>query len=226
MHAASEHPALPAHDPHLIACPECDLLQVLPPLAPGHRLRCARCRCVLAARPAAHADLPLALSITALIAYIVANLLPLMSMSVVGRSASTTVIGGAYEMWIEGQVVTSVLVAFCAVAAPGGYILLVLILLLAARRTPVPPWTGEVLRWVHHLQVWSMIEVMLLGILVALVKIAELATVTPGLGMYAIGALVVLIPAIMGTLDLHALWERVQWVADAAPVPPPAERPA
>src|SRR5262249_35204456 len=144
--------------------------------------------------------------------YIVANVLPLMSMSVVGRSASTTVIGGAFQMWLQGEMITAVLVAFCAVAAPGAYILLVLTGLLAARRTPVPESTGEVLRWVHHLQVWSMLEVMLLGILVALVKIAELATVTPGIGMYAIGSLVVLIPAIMRSLDIEALWERVKWV--------------
>ena len=50
------------------------------------------------------------------------------------------------------------------------------------------------------MQPWSMIEVMLLGILVALIKIAELATVDAGIGMYAVGALVVLFPAITVTL--------------------------
>ena len=143
--------------------------------------------------------------------YLVANLLPLMSLSVVGRSASTTIIGGAFEMWQQGQMVTAVLVLFCAVIAPGCYIGFVLVLLLGSRRSPVPEWVGEILRWVHHLQIWSMLEVMLLGILVALVKIAELATVTPDFGLYAIGALVVLIPAIQRTLDVDALWERVRW---------------
>jgi paraquat-inducible protein A len=195
----------------LIACPECDLLQKLPPLAPGARLRCARCRRILASRPPGHADLPLALTCTAAVVYLVANLLPLMGLSVVGRSASTTIIGGAYEMWQQGQMATAVLVAFCAVIAPGCYIALVLVLLLGVRRSPVPEWVGEILRWVRHLQIWSMLEVMLLGILVALVKIAELATVTPDFGLYGIGALVVLIPAIQRTLDVDALWQRVRW---------------
>jgi paraquat-inducible protein A len=196
----------------LTACPECDLLQKLPPLAPGGRLRCVRCRCELASRPSGHADLSLALTCTAAVAYLLANLIPLMDLSVVGRFASTTIAGGAYEMWLEGQTITAVLVAFCAVIAPGFYILFALVLLLAARRSPVPQWVGEMLRWVHHLQIWSMVEVMLLGILVALVKIAELATVTPGMGLYAMGALVLLIPAIMRTLDVDAVWQRVRWV--------------
>jgi len=198
---------------HVIACPECDLLQELPPLPPGRRLRCSRCRCFLASRPAGPPDLSLALACTAAVAYVVANLLPLMDLSVVGRFASTTIAGGAYEMWLEGQMITAVLVAFCAVIAPGTYIAFVLALLLASRRSPVPEWVGEAMRWVGHLQTWSMVEVMLLGILVALVKIAELATVTPGIGMYAIGALVLLLPAIQRTLDVDALWQRVPWAS-------------
>ena len=61
-------------------------------------------------------------------------------------------------------------------------------------------------------------EVMILGILVALIKIAELATVEPGIGMYAIGAVVVLFAAIMMTADAREAWERIEW-ADAEQSP-------
>jgi len=53
--------------------------------------------------------------------------------------------------------------------------------------------------------------VMMLGILVALIKIAELATVDPGIGMVAVGVLVVLFPAIMVTFDPREVWKRVEW---------------
>jgi paraquat-inducible protein A len=56
-----------------------------------------------------------------------------------------------------------------------------------------------------------MLEVMMLGVLVALVKIAELATVTPGIGMYATGLLVLLLPAIAVSLDPEEVWKRVEW---------------
>lgn len=114
-------------------------------------------------------------------------------------------------MWLQGQRLIGVLVAFCAVIAPVSYIVLTLTLLLAARRPTVPNWVGETLRWVGHLQVWSMLEVMMLGVLVALTKIAQLAKVDPGIGMYAFGATILLIPAIMTNFDKRALWRRVTW---------------
>ena len=132
-------------------------------------------------------------------------------LSAVGRHASTTIVGGAYDMWVQGQELTAVIVAFCAVIAPAGYILFMLTVLLAVRRPPAPQWVGEMLRWADSMQPWSMSEVMLLGILVALIKIAELATVDAGIGMYAVGALVLLFPAIMVTFDPHEIWQRVEW---------------
>jgi paraquat-inducible protein A len=59
---------------------------------------------------------------------------------------------------------------------------------------------------------------MMLGILVALIKIAELATVGAGIGMYAVFALIVLMPSILVTFDARELWSRVDWAgADPAP---------
>ena len=206
-----------------VACPDCDLLQRIPTLPPGGRARCLRCDCFLAKQSSGPSDLPLALTIAAAIAFVVANTSPLMDLSVVGRVASTTIAGGAYEMWLEGEQIVGVLVAFCAVIAPGGYLLFMLTLLLAARRSPPPRWIAELLRWAHHFQVWSMLEVMLLGILVALIKIAQLATVQAGIAMYAVGALVLLVPAIMVTFDARELWQRIEWVDGEMPLLEPAD---
>ena len=200
-----------------IACPDCDLLQRLPELPPGGKGRCPRCGWTVGSRSANPIDLPLALTITALILLIVANTAPLMSLSAVGRYASTTIIGGAYEMWVQGQEVTAAIVAFCAVIAPAGYILFMLAVLLAVRRPPAPEWVGEMLRGAEVMRPWSMHEVMMLGILVALIKIAELATVEAGVGMYAVGALVMLFPAIMVTFDEDEIWRRVRWADGSQP---------
>jgi paraquat-inducible protein A len=141
----------------------------------------------------------------------------LLGLSAVGRHASTTIVGGAYEMWLQGEMVTAVIVAFCAVIAPGSYILFMLTVLLALRRPPAPQWIGELLRWSEAMQPWSMAEVMILGMLVALIKIAELATVEPGVGMYAVGGLVVLLPAIMLTFDSREAGKRVEWAGGGLP---------
>jgi len=200
-----------------IACPDCDLLQRLPELPPGGKARCPRCNNTLATQPTDSLDRALALTLTAAIVFVVANTSPLMGLSAVGREASTTIVGGAYQMWVQGQQVTAVIVGFCAVIAPASYILFMLTVLLAVRRPPAPRGVGEMLRWAHSMQPWSMNEVMLLGILVALIKIAELATVEPGIGLYAVGGLIVLFAAIMVTFHPREVWKRVEWVDGAAP---------
>ena len=202
-----------------IACPDCDLLQHVPPLPPRAKAHCARCGHVLARHIADPRDVPLALTVAAAIIFAIANGAHLMSLEAVGRSASTTIVGGAWEMWQQGEQLTGALVMFCAVLAPAGYLLFMLTLLLGARRTPAPWWVGEMLRWAHHLQIWSMLEVMMLGILVALIKISQLASVGAGIGMYAVFALIVLIPAIMVNFDPDDIWHRVEW-ADRD-IPPP-----
>lgn len=200
-----------------VACPDCDLLQFLPDLPPGGKALCARCGRAVATRAFDPIGRPLALTTTALLSLIVANTMPLMGLSAEGRHASTTIVGGAYQMWLQGQELTALIVAFCALIAPAGYILCMLSVLLAAGRPPAPQWVGEMLRWSGSLQPWAMIEVMMLGILVALIKIAELATVEAGIGMYAVGMLVLLFPAISVSFEPDEIWRRVRWADDRAP---------
>jgi paraquat-inducible protein A len=189
-----------------VACPDCDLLQQIPTLGRGGRAACVRCGRVLIQVPQGSRDRALALTVAAAITLVTANVFPLMELHVVGRFASTSIAGGAYQMWMQGERMTSVLVAFCALIAPAGYLLFMMTLLIAARCSPMPGWTGEMLRWVGRLQVWSMLEVVMLGILVALIKIAQLAAVDPGIGMYAFGATVLLIPAVMLSFDRWDCW--------------------
>src|SRR6267378_5113564 len=200
-----------------VACPDCDLLQHLPELSPGGKARCPRCGYTLATQPTDALDRTLALTLTAAIVFIVANTSPLMGLSAIGRHASTTIVGGAYEMWLQGQDVTAMIVAFCAVIAPASYILFMLTVLIAVRRPPAPHWIGELLRWGNSMQPWSMGEVMILGIMVSLIKIAELASVGVGIGMYAVGALVVLLAAISVTFDPREAWKRIEWADGRVP---------
>ena len=221
MKSKDRSPQLRSRPPaEIVACPDCDLMQQIPSLALRAQACCPRCGCVIAWQPAGPKDLPLALTVTAIILFIVANALPLMDLSVIGRSASTTIAGGALEMWNQDEELAAILIGFCVLLAPGGYLLFMLTVMLGARRSPVPHWVGEMLRWASHFRVWSTLDVMLLGILVALVKIAELATVTPGIGMYAVAALLLLLPAIAFSFDARDLWHRIEWTPDRAPERP------
>ena len=200
-----------------IACRDCDLLQQIPPLPPGGKACCARCGETLATGHVDPFRLPLAFTVAATIAFIIANTTPLMGLSVVGREASTTIFGGALEMWQQGSQITAIAVAFCAVIAPGAHLLFLLVVLISVRRPPAPRWVGEMLRSAHFMEPWSMTEVMMLGILVALFKIAQLATVIPGIGMYAAGAFVFLLAAVLVTFDGREVWARIEWADGTLP---------
>ena len=130
-----------------VACPGCDLLQRVPSIPRGGTARCSRCDEVLARQPYDPIDRPLALVLAAAIVYIVANVSPLLALSAAGRESDTTIVGGAYAMWIRGRELTAIVVAFCAVAAPGAYIAFMLAVLLGARRSPAPNWVAQALRW-------------------------------------------------------------------------------
>lgn len=212
-------PSIPVRRPNseVIACPGCDLLQRLPPVPPGGRARCPRCGEVLASSPRDHFDRPLALSLAAAITLVVANTTPLMSLSAVGRHADTTILGGALMMWTQGQPLTAALVAFCTALAPAAYLALMCTVLIAVRRSPAPAWVGQLLRLAEHSHAWSLPEVMLLGILVALVKIADLATVEAGIGLYSTGTLLILLAALAVSFDPRATWARIAWAAGIDP---------
>ena len=208
-----------------MACPQCDLLQSLPVLAPGERAACARCGCVLRSEPRQGEQVPLALTLAALIAFVVANTTPLMDLSAVGRRASTTIIGGAWELWQGDQPITAAVVFFCAVLAPAIYLAFMLLVLLGARRPVLPHWHGELLRWGLHMREWSMFEVMLIGILVALIKIASLATVDPGIGMVGLVALAFLLPSIVVNFEPDRVWRRIALDGDDGDAAAPASAP-
>ncbi len=208
---------MPSLPENLVACPDCDLLQRIPPLSGGWKARCPRCSKVVAVGKPDSLNRTLALTVAAAIAFVVANIWPMMGLSAVGRTSSTTIIGGVEQMWTQGEKITALLVGFCVVLAPAVQIGFMLALLLAARRIPAPSWAGELLRWSEFHQPWAMVEVMMLGVLVSLVKIADLATVIPGVGMFSLGALIFLLAAITAAFDPEKAWERIRWADGGGP---------
>ncbi|OPY90269.1 MAG: Inner membrane protein YebS [Syntrophus sp. PtaU1.Bin208] len=208
---------------NITVCPDCDLLQRIPVLPSGGTARCPRCGHTIASSKPDSLNRSLALTVAAAIVLIIANVMPLMGLSAVGRQSSTTILGGVLQLWQQGHQITAMLVAFCTVVAPTVHIGFMLVVLLAVRQSPAPFWAGTLLRMAAFNQPWAMLEVMMLGILVALIKIADLATVIPGIGMFAVGVLIMLIAAMTVSLDPQELWRRIRWAdgegPQTAPVP-------
>jgi paraquat-inducible protein A len=201
----------PVTDVSLVACSHCDLVQRIPSLAPGDSARCARCDQELWRRREDSLNRTLALALAAAALYAVANAVPMLGLTVVGREASTTVLGGAQHLWEDGHTTVAALVLFTAVVAPALQIGFTLAIVLGALREPTPRWVQIFVRYQPLTRTWSMIEVMMLGVLVALVKIADYATVIPGLALFALGALVFVLAGMQVSLDLREIWDRIEW---------------
>ena len=203
----------------VVACIECDLLQRIPALPPGGTACCPRCGHKLATFKPGSLERTTALAVAAAVAFLFTNVEPLMTLSVAGRQASTTIAGGAWQMWVQGEKITALLIALFAVIAPALQIGFLLTILLYVRRPPAPRWVGTLLRWVEITVAWSMVEVMMLGILVSLVKIAALARVVPGIGIFAAAGLIVLLAAMSSSFDPREAWSRVRWANGDWPRP-------
>jgi paraquat-inducible protein A len=192
------------------ACPECDLLvaeRVADQLVNGdHVAHCPRCGAHLYHHSRNSLENTLALACAALVLLAVANTFPVVGLNIQGQRIDTTVIGAAIRLWENDMPVVAVLVLATTTVTPllemAAVIWLTLPLLFGRR----PPAFARVFRTLQAAHPWAMVEVFILGILVALVKLAHLAEVLPGPGMFCFGALMLLLTGISAILEPHDLW--------------------
>jgi paraquat-inducible protein A len=140
----------------------------------------------------------------------------MLGLTVVGREAATTVFGGALHLWENGPQIVAVLVLFTAIIAPALQIGFMLAICLGTLREPPSRWVGTLIRYHPVTRTWSMIEVMMLGVLVALIKISDYATVIPGIALFVLLVLVFLLAGIQANFDPRDVWDRIQWAKDEA----------
>lgn len=193
----------------LTECPECGLLQRNPPLPRGGSSECVRCGMVL------HRDRPdslnrtLALTLAGLILFVIANAFPFLSFEMRGQITETTLITGVQDLWIGGQWALAGVVLFTSILAPGLQLTLLLVVLIPLLRGQMPPWLPRLFRWVRTLTPWGMMDVFMLGILVAVVKLSDMATIVPGASLFAFGVLIFVLAAAQTALDPDLVWSRV-----------------
>jgi paraquat-inducible protein A len=188
------------------ACPECDLLLTLPPLAPGQRARCRRCGHLLARSHGAGFETPLAFALTAAVCFACACAFPFLSFRARGLATEMSLPGAVAELWRAEEPVLASAVAGFALLGPLALLGAVTALLgpLVLRRRA--PWLARAARAVYALGPWSMAEVFLLGVLVSLSKLLSLATVIPGIAFWAYLAFTLCLAATLARLDRHAVW--------------------
>ncbi len=193
----------------IVACHDCDLLHQLPEGAEA-TLVCSRCGAVLHRHKPDSVNRSLALTFAALILFIVALSFPFLAMKSGGFFQETRLLTGIAELWKQQLYGLATLVLVTCVLVPLLQVGCLLYLLLPIKRgLPSPRHGAGILRLIKHVAPWGMLEIFMLGILVALVKLGKMATIVPGTSVFAFGALVLVMAAATTTLDMHLLWERL-----------------
>lgn len=190
----------------LIVCEYCDAVYRKSPLTRHQRAVCARCGGVIQRHVGLSVQQRLALSVTAAILLVFANFYPVMSISLQGVSNAAT-LWDSVEILSQGSITFIALVAaLTIIIAPILQVLLLLWILVFAMARRRSPAFALCMRSLESLRPWNMLEVCLLGALVAVIKLAGLLNVIPGIGLLALAALSVVLISIAGR-DVRHLWD-------------------
>lgn len=185
--------------PGLIACEECDAVYRKLALRASEVALCGRCGAELERNRRAHRRHVLPLAIAGLCMYIIANVFPILELEVRGDFSQATLIGSVHSLNAERMPLVAFLVLATTILFPL-FQLLALIYLLALpirlRRFGYPTAFNLSGRLIQMLRPWVMVEIFLLGVIVAFVKLTSMATVLPGIALWAFGALAFLLTSV------------------------------
>jgi paraquat-inducible protein A len=194
---------------HLLACHECDLVHQLGEIPSGGAARCARCGSTLYRPKADSLNRSLALALTGLILFIIANTHPFLGFKIGAQVRETTLATGIFQLYQQDMLAIATLVLLTVVVVPAMHLLSMLYILVPLSAHQVPRHLAPVMRLVIFLKPWGMMEVFMLGILVSVVKLVKMATIIPGVALYAFLALIFILAAMTVTLDEHLVWEQM-----------------
>jgi paraquat-inducible protein A len=193
----------------LIACHECDLLHQRQPLPPDGTARCVRCGAVLYRRKRNSLNRVLALTVSGLILFIIANIYPFLTFRLEAQIQETNLITGVIELYQQGMWIVAGVVLLTTILMPLLELtgmLFVLVPLKLRRR----PWKLALLfRTLRGFRPWGMTEVFMIGILVAAVKLVKMASIIPGTALYAFMILIFILAASASALDPHIVWKKL-----------------
>jgi paraquat-inducible protein A len=196
--------------PIRVACHFCDALQEAPRLQEGDAAHCCRCGEMLYQNRPRSLARATAFSSSALIFMVLVHIFPSVTVDAGSVRRELTILQAADAMWNEGNPLIAVGTVFFTMIAP-----LVLVGGLLYVSAPLRfglafPGAKAVTRWFQLCEPWSMLEVFLFGILVALLKLGAVGEIHLGTGMWAMAGLVVCTACAVAGIDRLELWDRLE----------------
>lgn len=193
----------------MIACHQCDLLHRVRPLTQGGVAQCMRCGAVLYRRKKDSLNRTLSLAIAGIILFVVANTYPFLAIKSEGLMQETTLLAGVKELYVQNMWELAALVLITTFVMPFIQLSGMIYVLLPLKFNRLPWRLPFIFRFLQNIQPWGMMEVFMLGILVAIVKLAKMANIIPGIALYSFAAVILVLAGAMASLDPDIVWDRL-----------------
>jgi paraquat-inducible protein A len=170
---------------------------------------CARCRAPLQRPENGDIDIAIALAICALVLFFLSNAYPLVEIQVNGATRTTTLVGAALGLYSQDHTGLAALVFLTTVVGPFLQIASLLYLLIPLRREREAPGQNRIFRLLAQVRPWTFVEVFMLGVLVALVRLSAYAHVIPGIALWSCALLMFTLAALTSRTTPGQFWH---WV--------------
>ncbi len=196
-------------------------MQRLPAMPPDARATCPDCDAHLRHTRADPFTAPLALNVAALVMFGIGAFWTLMSVNTAGQYHTANLLTGPGQLQSFGLWELAVVVLVTTFAAPLARILCMIAVLAGLRLPHRPPGIRVAFAWIEHLRPWSMVEIFLLGLFVAYVRLSDIVHIDLGPAILALATLTVTMLAADILLDQHAVWEALDAQKPRHSAPPP-----
>jgi len=201
-------------------CPQCGLVSLLPAMRPDLVAECPRCFHTLWRMRLNPFEFPIACGLAGALFYVYAIIAPFLEISAYGRFSLARLETGPVQLGLQGFELVGALVAAVTVILPGVKLGLMLVTLIGLRISALPrSLLKQVFRWYRPVSPWAMIDVYLLGFLVAYTRLTAIASVHLDTALFSLIGLMLSLAAADAALDEEAVWRALDQ-EDTAPPPP------
>ena len=199
-----------AIDAGILICTECHELNRQDPQTDEQT--CTRCGALVHARRPDSLMRTWALLLTSAILYIPANLLPIMTISSLGQGSPSTIMAGVIELVQHGMIPIAAVVFIASSLVPTFKLVGIALLLFSVqRRQPLSARQRIIMyRFIEFIGRWSMLDIFVIAILVAVVNFGRIASVEANLGAVAFASVVILTMLAAVTFDPRLIWDNTE----------------
>jgi paraquat-inducible protein A len=187
----------------------CHLCHKLAPVGVHH---CPRCGSAMHLRKNNSMQRTLALLVTASLLYIPANMYPIMYTDQLGSTEASTILGGVILLINLGSAPVAAVIFIFSIMVPSGKLMAMFYLVWTVERhSPLDPRQRSVMyRVTEFIGKWSMVDIFVVSILVALVHLTGLLVIRPGIAAICFAGVVIVTMIAAESFDSRLIWDNME----------------